>query len=140
MAEFTFAQYQAQMKPIEDLVLGIVKIVSAETPEKELEVGQDLLTQIMISALVMHLSEKELMNQLPETEAIEKMIEEKRGEAFLKLFSGDLTQEKLFTYLQDSASVVMSLYFEKIKNQMTPDKTAQIQTLFQAVEAKLRKQ
>jgi len=139
MADFSFSQFQAQMKPIEDLVLSIVRITGNEPEEKQREIGEDLLNQIMVSALVMHLSEQELKNKLPDSETIEKMIDEGRGEDFFGLFAKNITAEKLFQYLQDSASVIMSVYFEKVRSNITPEKIKQIQIAFQEVEERIKK-
>lgn len=139
MAELTFSQYQSIMKPIEDLILGIVKIVGYENPEQEVEISNDLLTQITTSALVMHMSERELMNKLPETDLIEKMVDEKDGAALVGLFTKDVTPEKLFKFLQDSASIVMTNYYNQVKDKMTPEKTQAVAKLYQEIEEGINK-
>ena len=129
MSDLSFSQYQEAMKPFFDLIEGIVHIVGYESQEEESEINQSLITQIMLSVIIMHLSQENRGKDLPDSEEIKKKIEEGNSEEILSNLTSGITLEILSKYLSESTTLVMTNYYFEVKNQITPEKTDEIKKL-----------
>jgi len=137
MSELSFTQYQAVMKPFFDLIKGIVHIVGYENEEKENEINESLINQIFLSVIIMHMSQEKKGKDLPSSEEIKKKIESGDKESLLADLTSGITQEKLTKYLSESTTLVMTNYYFEVKDQITPEKTDEIQKIYQEIKEEL---
>ncbi|NCN87504.1 MAG: nucleotidyltransferase family protein [Candidatus Pacebacteria bacterium] len=133
MSDLSFSQYQEAMKPFFDLIKGIVHIIGYENKEKENEINESLITQIMLSVIIMHISQENKGKDLPDSEEIKKKIEEGNSEEILSNLTAGITQEILSKYLSESTTLVMTNYYFEVKDQITPEKTEEIKKLYQEI-------
>lgn len=134
MPGITFNQYQEVMKPFIDLIEGIVKIIGYDKTEEENEVINSLINQVFISIIVMHLSEQNKGKKDINQDELNEKLKSENNEEILSSFTKGITKENFIKYLEESANIVMTNYYFKVKNRVTSEKTNQIQNLYQKIK------
>lgn len=137
MSDQTSIQYQELMKPFFDLIKGIVHIVEYESEKQEKEVSDDLINQIFLSVSIMHLSDQSKGKTSADSKDIEDLVESGKTDEVLKIFSQGISKENFLKYLEDSSTVVMTNYYYKVKEKMTPEKTKKVENLYNNISKKL---
>lgn len=137
MNEANFSDMQNFLKPIYELVNGIVHIVEESSPEIEKEISNSLIEQIFISTSIMHLSNKLQAQNIPDAEEIKELMVKDEKEAVLGKFTQDITKENLLKYIEESASIVMTNYYFQVKNKLNDQKTSEIEKLQQKIQESL---
>ena len=137
MPELSFSQYQELMKPFFDLIKGIVSIIGYETKDKESELSETLINQIFLSVIIMHISQKNKGKDLPNSEELSTKIKEGNKENLITELTSGITSENLTKYLAESTTLVMTNYYFEVKDKITPEKTTQIQKLYQDIQGSL---
>ena len=133
MPELSFSQYQEAMKPFFDLIKGIVHIIGYENKEKENGISEDLINQIFLSVIIIHVSQEKNGKELPNSEEIQKKIKEGNGVDVLSNLTSGITEENLTKYMSESTTLVMTNYYFEVKDQITPEKTEQIKELYKNI-------
>lgn len=134
MTELNFEQYQEVMKPITDLIEGIVKIVGYDTTEEEREISTSLINQLFLSVIIMHISQSKKGKDLPDSSEINSKLESGNGEKIVSELTSGITKDDLTKYLSESATLVMTNYYYEVKDVITPEKTQQIQKLYEKIQ------
>lgn len=137
MNESNFSDIQNFLKPIYELVNGIVHIAEEGSPEIEKEISNSLIEQIFISTSIMHLSNKLQAQNIPDAEEIKELMAKDEKEAVLGKFTQDITKENLLKYIEESASIVMTNYYFQVKNKLNDQKTSEIEKLQQKIQESL---
>lgn len=137
MIESNFSDLQSFLKPLYDLVSGIVHITEEQDEKTEVEISNSLIEQIFISTTIMHLSEQSQAKSVPQAEEIKGLMEKDDKEAVLANFTKNITKENLLKYIEESATIVMTNYYFQVKDKLNDDKTKQIAELQQKISESL---
>lgn len=137
MAEFNFSDFQNFTRPITDLVNGIVQIVETENQEKSTQIASELIDQIYISAVIMHLSELNQAKNIPNAQEIKTLMANNQQTEVVQKFTQGITKDKFLQYLEESATIVMTNYYFQVKDKLTDEKTRLISELQQKIEESL---
>lgn len=137
MTEPNFSDLQSFLKPIYDLVKGIVHIVEEQNDEVEKEVSDSLIEQIFISTTIMHMSEQSQAKSVPPADEIKNLMAQGEKEAVLAEFTKNITKENLLKYIEDSATIVMTNYYFQVKDKLNDEKNKQIGELQQKIQESL---
>ncbi len=137
MTESNFSDLQSFLKPIYDLINGIVHIVEEESLEKEKEISDSLIQQVFISTTIMHLSEQSQAKSVPKAEEVKDLMAKGEKEEVLAHFTKNITKENLLKYIEESATIVMTNYYFQVKNKLNDQKNKQISELQQKIQESL---
>jgi hypothetical protein len=134
MSDLSFSQYQEVLKPFQELIFGIINLIEELPEEKTSEKTKDLLNQIFLSVITMHLSQKMQGKGLPNKEELEEKITNNEEKDVYSEFMKGLTLKTLQKYFEDSTSLIMTNYYFEVKEKMTQEKIDSIQRLYQEIQ------
>lgn len=135
MTKIQFSDYQEIMKPFFQLLSGIVEIIEEQKTDQTKEKTADLINQILLSVVIMHVSQTKQGKDIPNSDEIQTQISQGNTEQLFNSFFEGITQDALTKYLSESTTIVMTNYYFEVKDKVTPEKSAQIEKLYQNLDA-----